>query len=152
MRTSQYKQQSDLVASYLNEVVKIAEKFLDSTTVKSRSPVAKKLKLVLLHGMCRKAASLIVLYEAKQFEGIEEIGRSIFEGYVDLENLQNDPENYADYLLACSEKQKVAFLDEHERRVGDHFSSEVIVRLEKALGEPISKYKSKQKLLLNFFR
>lgn len=144
MRVSQYKQQSDLAVTNLKALVNVADDFLISTTVKPSSSVEKKLKLVLLHGMCRKATSMVVLYEAGQFEGIEEIGRSIFEGYVDLENLQNDPKNYPDYLLACSEKQKVVFLNAHERQSGDLFSSEAIEKLEEAIGYPILKYKSDQ--------
>jgi hypothetical protein len=112
--------------------------------VKASSSVEKKLKLVLLHGMCRKAKSMVVLYEAKQFEGIEEIGRSIFEGYVDLENLQNDAKNYPFYMLACSERQKVVFLNAHERQSGDNFSAEVIEKLGEAFGYPVSKLKSDQ--------
>lgn len=148
MRVSQYKQQSDLVIQNLKAIVIVAEDFLSATTVKPSSSVAKKLKLVLLHGMCRKATSLVVLYEARQFEGIEEIGRSIFEGYVDLENLQNDPKNYPSYLLACSERQKVIFLNAHERQSGDLFSAEVIQKLGDAFGYPISKYKSEQESLI----
>ncbi len=148
MIPKEYKSQCDQCFSDLKKVVKIANGFLNSITLKTSSPTAKKLKLVLLHGMCRKAASLIVLYGSKQFEGIEEIARAIFEGYIDLENLQNDPDNYADFILASSNAQKITFLRGHLQRPEDAHSQKVITELEKNLGVPVAKYISDRKTLI----
>tara|TARA_R110002096_G_scaffold282178_1_gene476209 strand:+ start:18182 stop:19021 length:840 start_codon:yes stop_codon:yes gene_type:complete len=91
---------SKALLSILGEAVTSAHDIVSSSKLAPRSKPLKSLSLMILHNMAEKGESVHQLASKGMSAGIEAIVRSMFESYVDLQNLHSYPDHYPNYLFA----------------------------------------------------